>query len=63
MNPDRSVTPDEVRRQFRDLLNEVEHQDVHLTVKRYGKPAAVIVPVDWYDAARRMLGEAKGTKS
>jgi prevent-host-death family protein len=58
MNPDRAVTPDDVRRGFRELLNEVEHDDVHLTVTRYGKPAAVIVPVDWYEAAKKRLGEA-----
>jgi prevent-host-death family protein len=58
MEPDHEVTPDDVRRQFRELLNEVEHQDVHLTVTRYGKPAAVIVPVEWYEAAKRKLGES-----
>lgn len=57
MDPDRSVDPDEVRRHLRDLLNEVEHYDAHLTVERYGKPAAVIVPVEWYEAAKAKLGE------
>jgi prevent-host-death family protein len=62
MNPDRAVTPDDVRRGFRELLNEVEHDDVHLTVIRYGKRAAVIVPVDWYEAAKRHLGKAAGLR-
>jgi prevent-host-death family protein len=57
MDPDRSVTPDDVRRGFRELLNLVEHGDTHLTVLRYGKPAAVIVPVEWYEKAKRKLGE------
>jgi prevent-host-death family protein len=57
MNSDRSVTPDGIRRGFRELLNQVEHEDTHLTVLRYGKPAAVIVPVEWYEAAKRKLGE------
>jgi prevent-host-death family protein len=57
MDPDRSVTPDDVRRGFRELLNEVEHEDAHLTVTRYGKPAAVIVPVEWYEAAKLKLGK------
>jgi prevent-host-death family protein len=38
------------------LLNEVEYEDVHLTVVRYGKPSAVIVPYGWYKAARAALG-------
>lgn len=57
MNPDQSVSPEDVRRRLRELLNEVEYQDVHLTVERHGKPAAVIVPVEWYQAAKRKLGE------
>jgi prevent-host-death family protein len=56
MDPDRTVTPDDMRRGLRELLNQVEHEDVHLTVVRYGKPAAVIVPVGWYEAAKRKLG-------
>jgi prevent-host-death family protein len=57
MNPDRSVTTEEWRRSSRELLNEVEHQDAHLTITRWGQPAAVIVPVQWYNAAKKKLGE------
>jgi prevent-host-death family protein len=59
MNSDRTVTPDGIRRGFRELLNLVEHDGAHLTVVRYGEPAAVIVPVEWYEKAKRKLGEAK----
>jgi prevent-host-death family protein len=58
MNPDRSVTTDDVRRSLRELLDEVQYEDVHLTVARYGQPAAVLVPVQWYEAAKAKLGKA-----
>lgn len=47
----KKMLSDEVRRMWREVLNEVEHQDVHVTVQRYATPAAVIVPVGWYEAA------------
>jgi prevent-host-death family protein len=54
MIPEETVAADDVRRRFRELLNEVEHQGAHLTVTRYGETAAVIVPYDWYQEARAM---------
>ena len=48
---DRQVRSDEARRNLRDLLNDVEHHDVHVTILRYDKPAAVLVPVGWYEEA------------
>lgn len=57
---DKQVLSDEARRNFRALLNEVEHQDVHVTILRYRTPAAVIVPVDWYEQAQQAL---KGDQS
>jgi prevent-host-death family protein len=54
-NEDRGVHSDEVRRRFRVLLNEVEHDGAHITVLRYETPAAVIVPVGWYERAREAL--------
>lgn len=52
------VRSDEARRTFRTLLNEVEHQGAHVQVLRYDTPAAVLVPVPWYEAAQAALGEA-----
>lgn len=37
---------DEVRRHFARLLSAVEHRGEHVTITRYGKPAAVIVPAE-----------------
>ena len=47
----KQVLSDEVRRTWRETLNEVEQQEVHVTVLRYNTPAAVIGPVSWYEAA------------
>ena len=50
MNPDtdRWVRSDEARAKLRDLLDDVE-DGAHIYVLRYDKPAAVLVPVDWYE--------------
>ena len=40
---DKQVRSEEARRNLRDLLDEVEHHDVHVTILRYDKPAAVLV--------------------
>jgi len=48
---DKTVRSDEARRNFRGLLDEVEHRGMHITIQRYDKPAAVLVPVDWYEEA------------
>jgi prevent-host-death family protein len=58
MNPDKDrwVRSDEARAKLRDLLDEVMHDEVHIYLLRYDKPAAVIVPVDWYEATTRKMG-------
>jgi prevent-host-death family protein len=60
MDPDHSVSSDELRRHSRPLLNEVQYEDAHLTVTRHGERAAVMVPPGWYDAARKALGTPPG---
>jgi prevent-host-death family protein len=55
----RLVHSDEARRGFRSLLNSVEHDGEHVTVLRYNTPAAVIVPVDWYEQALAEIGKDK----
>ena len=52
----RQIHSDEARRNFRDLLNSVEHDGEHVTILRYDTPAAVIVPVEWYKAAKEAGG-------
>ena len=48
----REVRSEELRRNLRQLLNSVEREDVHVTIKRYDEPVAVIVPIDWYRAVK-----------
>ena len=56
MNPETDQWgSDEAKRNFRSLLNHVEHDGEHITILRYNTPAAVIVPVEWYEQARAAL--------
>jgi len=56
---DRWVRSDEARTKLRDLLDEVAHDEAHVYVLRYDKPAAVIVPVEWYEQAKAMIEAGK----
>lgn len=56
---DKQVLSDEARRNFRALLNDVEHGDAHVTILRYGTPAVVVVPVDWYEQVKALAGEER----
>jgi prevent-host-death family protein len=47
---DITVRSDEARRNLRELLDQVA-RDYHVTILRYDKPVAVMVPVDWYEDA------------
>lgn len=59
---DRWVRSDDAKRHMRTLLDDVEHKGEHVYVLRYDKPAAVVVPVDWYEEAKAQLGEPDGGK-
>ena len=54
------VSSDEARRTWRDILNAVEHNGEHVTVLRYGKAAAVMVPAGWYEQAQLAITEGTG---
>jgi prevent-host-death family protein len=58
----KSVRSDEARRNFRDLLNDVEHQGERIEILRYKTPAAVIVPVEWWKRAKAALEVKDGQK-
>jgi prevent-host-death family protein len=49
------VRSEEIRRRLRPLLNSVEHDGEHVTILRYDTPAAVIVPMAWYERAQAAL--------
>jgi prevent-host-death family protein len=52
------VRSEELRRNLRHLLNSVEREQAHVTIKRYDEPTAVIVPVAWYERAKSLIGDA-----
>jgi len=52
---DIQVRSDEARRNFRELLDQVA-RGYHVTIQRYDKPVAVMVPVDWYEDAESAWG-------
>jgi prevent-host-death family protein len=51
---DKEVRSDEARRNLRDLLDEVA-LGAHVTILRYDKPAAVLVPVEWHKQATLLV--------
>lgn len=53
----RQIKSDEARRDWRDLLDEVQADpDAVVQILRYGKPVAVLVSARWYDATMEFLG-------
>jgi prevent-host-death family protein len=50
-------TSEDARRYWRRILNEVERGG-HVEITRYGKPLAVVVPIEWRDKARAALDKA-----
>ena len=55
---DKQVHSDEMRRNLRTLLTEVEF-GAHVTITRWNAPAAVMVPVEWYEQARQALANER----
>jgi prevent-host-death family protein len=60
---DKEVQSDTARRDFRTLLDGVEHHGEHVTILRYTTPAAVMVPVSWYEQAAECLTSKQGGSS
>lgn len=46
----KTVPVREFRRQLADLLDEVAQRREHVTITRHGRPEAVVIPVDEYEA-------------
>jgi PHD/YefM family antitoxin component YafN of YafNO toxin-antitoxin module len=55
---DRWVRSDEARAKLRDLLDDIARTGAHVYVLRYDTPAAVLVPVEWYEDVKRKLDNA-----
>lgn len=45
----------EARAKLSELVDDVEHRHEHIVITRNGRPAAVIVPSDEYDAMEETL--------
>jgi prevent-host-death family protein len=53
------VLSDDARKRFREILNDVEHNGAHYEIRRYQTPAAMLVPVDWFERAQSALTEPR----
>ena len=56
---------EEARNQLGDLVERVRVGGEHIGITRYGKPAVVLTPVEWYEEAKALIGgrgEAVGTR-
>ena len=47
----RQSSSDDVRRNWRQMLTDIEEHGEHVGVVRYKHLAAVVVPADWYEQA------------
>ena len=54
-------TSEDARRDWRRILNAVENGEP-VAVTRYGKSLAVVVPADWYEQAKTLIGGPGGAK-
>lgn len=43
----------ELKARLSEYVAEVQYQGKHVHVTKNGKPAAVVVPVEWYEAERQ----------
>ncbi len=52
---DEYVSIEQARPKLGELVDRARLAGDHLVIARNGRPAAVIVPLDWYDDAREAL--------
>jgi len=55
------IGSNQMRENFAGVLSDVEHDDKHFFVMRYRKPVAVLVPIDWYEQAKGLMGSSPPT--
>lgn len=56
---DDSFQAEDARKQWAELLNRVQWQGRHVTIRRSSRVAGVLVPQDWYERASEALAEAE----
>ncbi|MFC8065536.1 type II toxin-antitoxin system Phd/YefM family antitoxin [Streptomyces sp. NPDC057293] len=52
---DETVSVQDAREQFAQLLNGTQWQGKHVAITRHGRTAGVLVPPDWYEQARQAI--------
>jgi prevent-host-death family protein len=57
---DEYVTIEQARPKLGEYIDRARLAGEHIFVTRNGKVAAVIVPADWHEAAKRQIREARG---
>lgn len=55
IRPDESVSLRDLSRTPGEVIDRVRLVGRHIEVTRQGKPAAVVVPVQWWEAANRLI--------
>lgn len=58
MDQPEKIPVEAARKGFAELLNGSQFRGQHVAVTRHGAVAGVLVPAEWYEAARRALEEA-----
>ena len=48
---------EEARNQLGDFIERIRLNDEHIALSRYGKPVAVLVPLEWYEEAGALISE------
>ena len=46
---------EEARNQLGDFIERIRLNDEHIALSRYGKPVAVLVPLEWYEEAGALI--------
>lgn len=56
------IGSDEARRKFSEYLDQVERDSEHVEIMRHYRPAAIWVPVEWYERAKAALEQVSKTR-
>jgi prevent-host-death family protein len=54
------VSLERARKTLGEIVDHARIAGEHTTITRQGKPGAVMVPVEWYEQAKALIGEEKG---
>ena len=57
MAKERMISARDARNGFSEVISAAEHDEIHHVVVRHSKTAAIVVPPEWYRAARHALGD------